>query len=213
MIRAARGERTQIQFASVCEVSQVTISRWESGVDEPTSGGYARLARVSSQPYRKYFLEKSGFADLLDEEAVPSSPPPTSSKDPSDDRDKVRAIPLISDGFREGKMVETIIPLPDEWFSDESELWTVRIDDKSVVVLDKFQRNPELLLNQPVVCRVRDRVSVGQIRRAGTSHVFLPEKASFSNSIEFLKPKGEASILGSIVFFVQTPVVAVASND
>lgn len=60
-VRAVRGVRTQAELAYLCGVSQMTISRWESGKDEPSPEAYATLASLCDGADRKYFWERSGY--------------------------------------------------------------------------------------------------------------------------------------------------------
>ena len=60
-IRSLRGLRTQVEFARLCGVSQVTVSRWESGADQPTPSAYARLGMLAGESNRGYFSDLSGL--------------------------------------------------------------------------------------------------------------------------------------------------------
>jgi transcriptional regulator with XRE-family HTH domain len=51
---------SQAELAGRVGLSQVTISRWESGDDEPNGSGYAQLARVAGDPDCWYFWERIG---------------------------------------------------------------------------------------------------------------------------------------------------------
>jgi transcriptional regulator with XRE-family HTH domain len=52
---------TQAGLAEQVGVSQVAVSRWESGQDEPSAAAYSQLARISGPPDCWFFWEKIGI--------------------------------------------------------------------------------------------------------------------------------------------------------
>jgi transcriptional regulator with XRE-family HTH domain len=60
-LRKAKG-LTQAAFAKVLAVSQVAVSRWESGRDTPTAQNFLKLGHIADGPERWYFWEQGGLS-------------------------------------------------------------------------------------------------------------------------------------------------------
>lgn len=53
-------ELKQIEFAQRFHVTQAAVSRWESGVKEPSVENYIRMGNIAPDPECFWFWEKAG---------------------------------------------------------------------------------------------------------------------------------------------------------
>lgn len=224
-IREVRGERTQAEFARLCNVTQVTISRWESGSDEPTSSAYARLATLCGQPHRTYFWELSGFQDLLPQEpnmasqSLPATAVAISRRDEM--RTGVRYVPLLRDGVatpqvlaQDDSLVSELLPFPQHWFLGASQLIAVKakgesmsplVPNGSIVVVDTSRQDPEALVGCIVAIREPNGITLKWLQRDGETYILVPEHASAEQPATVLRSEGDNSLVGSVVKWVGSP--------
>lgn len=228
-IRSVRGDRTQAEFAHLCNVTQVTISRWESGTDQPTPGAYARLATLCGKPNRAYFWELSGFQDIFpagpdwytDPEGLQISPVPSILKQRLRDEDTTK-IPLLRDSLYIGTKIEDddwfvseYLLLPEHWFGEDGQLVAIEatgdsmapiIPQGSIVIVDTSQKDPDTLVDTMVATREWNGITIKWLKRKGDIFVLLPERRTLMESAKVLRPKGDFSIAGAVVKWIASPI-------
>jgi DNA-binding XRE family transcriptional regulator len=59
-LRESLGLR-QVDFAAKFSVTQAAISRWETGIKEPSTDNYIKMGNMASKPSCFWFWEKAGF--------------------------------------------------------------------------------------------------------------------------------------------------------
>jgi transcriptional regulator with XRE-family HTH domain len=60
----------QIEFAAKFAVTQAAVSRWETGVKEPSAENYIRMGNMASEPECFWFWKRAGL-DLTKMRAIP----------------------------------------------------------------------------------------------------------------------------------------------
>lgn len=231
-IRALRGPRTQVEFARLCDVSQVTVSRWESGADQPTPSAFARLAMLAGESNRGYFSDLSGLApsypggakwfQCTEGLAVSRVPGLMKQKEPI--VEETRKIPFLRDASFAGTPMATdeqfiteFIALPVHWFSDESELCAVMvsgssmepiINDQSIVIIDTLHKHPRDLVGSMVAVHHSGGVAVKWLRRNANVYLLMPQQASADDPVIVLRPKSDLSVIGKVVKWIGTPPAA-----
>jgi len=231
-IRALRGPRTQVEFARLCDVSQVTVSRWESGVDQPTPSAYARLAMLAGESYRGYFSDLSGLApsypggekwfQRTEELAVSRVPGFMRQRDLV--AEETRKIPFLRDAALAGtpmgtdqQFIAEFLTLPAHWFKDESELCAVTvsgssmepiINNQSIVIIDTLHKHPRDLVGSMVAIRHTSGVAVKWLRRNANVYLLMPQQASADDPVIVLRPKSDLSVIGKVVKWIGTPPTA-----
>jgi transcriptional regulator with XRE-family HTH domain len=227
-IRAVRENRTQLEFARLFDVSQVTISRWESGTDEPTTSTFARLASFCDEPHRSYFLKLSGLQSLFPRSAkkgVSVSPVPSVLRNRHIDLEDGRKVPLLRDAAYLGTpsaeddfFREKLLYLPAYWFDDSGTLYAFDalgdsmapiISDGNIVIVDTSQRDPASLLDKMVVTREyvgNARWStVKWLRQSNGGYLLLPERVSREHPVQVMQSEGDYSLLGAVVSWIGGP--------
>lgn len=236
-IRALRGSRTQVEFARLCSVSQVAVSRWESGIDQPTSSAYARLAMLAGESYRGYFSDLSGLPpqypggekwfQRTEGLAVSRVPGFIRQKEPIVEEN--RKIPFLRDAALAGtpmgtdqQFIAEFLTLPAHWFKDESELCAVMvsgssmepiINDQSIVIIDTLHKHPRDLVGSMVAVRHNDGVAVKWLRKDANVYLLMSQHASADDPVIVLRPKSDLSMIGRVVKWIGTPSSAEAHSE
>lgn len=236
-IRALRGLRTQVEFARLCDVSQVTVSRWESGADQPTPSAYARLAMLAGESYRGYFSDLSGLQPpypggekwFQRTEGLAVSPVPGFMKPREPVLEETRKIPLLRDAALAGtpmasddQFIAEFISLPRHWFEDESELCAIVvlgssmepiIDDQSIVIIDTLHKHPRDLVGAMVAVRYNGGVAIKWLRKNANVYLLMSQHASADDPVIVLRPKSDLSMIGKVVKWIGTPSPAEARSE
>jgi SOS-response transcriptional repressor LexA len=236
-IRALRGPRTQVEFARLCCVSQVAVSRWESGIDKPTPSAYARLAMLAGESYRGYFSDLSGLPpsypggekwfQRTEGLAVSRVPGFMRQKEPV--VEETKKIPFLRDAALAGtpmaadeQFIGEFLTLPAHWFKDESELCAVMvsgssmepiINDQSIVIIDTLHKHPRDLVGSMVAVRHTLGVAVKWLRRNANVYLLMPQQASADDPVIVLRPKSDLSVIGRVVKWIGTPSPAEARSE
>ncbi|MFZ0306088.1 MAG: LexA family transcriptional regulator [Terracidiphilus sp.] len=236
-IRALRGPRTQVEFARLCSVSQVAVSRWESGIDKPTPSAYARLAMLAGESYRGYFSDLSGLPpsypggekwfQRTEGLAVSRVPGFMRQKEPV--VEETKKIPFLRDAALAGtpmaadeQFIGEFLTLPAHWFKDESELCAVMvsgssmepiINDQSIVIIDTLHKHPRDLVGSMVAVRHTLGVAVKWLRRNANVYLLMPQQASADDPVIVLRPKSDLSVIGRVVKWIGTPSPAEARSE
>ncbi len=236
-IRALRGPRTQVEFARLCSVSQVAVSRWESGIDKPTPSAYARLAMLAGESYRGYFSDLSGLPpsypggekwfQRTEGLAVSRVPGFMRQKEPV--VEETKKIPFLRDAALAGtpmaadeQFIGEFLTLPAHWFKDESELCAVMvsgssmepiINDQSIVIIDTLHKHPRDLVGSMVAVRHTLGVAVKWLRRNANVYLLMPQQASADDPVIVLRPKSDLSMIGKVVKWIGTPSPAEARSE
>jgi SOS-response transcriptional repressor LexA len=236
-IRALRGPRTQVEFARLCCVSQVAVSRWESGIDKPTPSAYARLAMLAGESYRGYFSDLSGLPpsypggekwfQRTEGLAVSRVPGFMRQKEPV--VEETKKIPFLRDAALAGtpmaadeQFIGEFLTLPAHWFKDESELCAVMvsgssmepiINDQSIVIIDTLHKHPRDLVGSMVAVRHTLGVAVKWLRRNANVYLLMPQQASADDPVIVLRPKSDLSVIGRVVKWIGYPSPAEARSE
>ena len=236
-IRALRGPRTQVEFARLCCVSQVAVSRWESGIDKPTPSAYARLAMLAGESYRGYFSDLSGLPpsypggekwfQRTEGLAVSRVPGFMRQKEPV--VEETKKIPFLRDAALAGtpmaadeQFIGEFLTLPAHWFKDESELCAVMvsgssmepiINDQSIVIIDTLHKHPRDLVGSMVAVRHTLGVAVKWLRRNANVYLLMPQQASADDPVIVLRPKSDLSVIGRVVKWIGTPSPAETRSE
>ena len=236
-IRSLRGLRTQVEFARLCCVSQVAVSRWESGIDKPTPSAYARLAMLAGESYRGYFSDLSGLPpsypggekwfQRTEGLAVSRVPGFMRQKEPV--VEETKKIPFLRDAALAGtpmaadeQFIGEFLTLPAHWFKDESELCAVMvsgssmepiINDQSIVIIDTLHKHPRDLVGSMVAVRHTLGVAVKWLRRNANVYLLMPQQASADDPVIVLRPKSDLSVIGRVVKWIGTPSPAEARSE
>ncbi len=235
-VRESRGCRTQAAFALLCSVSQVTVSRWEAGTDQPTPGAYARLACVSEQPYRGYFWDLSGLGGEFPQGLEKNQESGKATSTSLEDRHRVEtqggtcSIPILENGLLAGMPVTAaeeqnsgFLALPKSWFIEGSKLYAVQLDDDSmapqidsgsIVILDTSMTDPLLLDGSMIVVALKGRLVVRWLYKIDNFYT-LVRPSLFWNRAEItpFKPKGRVRIIGAVVKWIASPANWEALSD
>jgi len=236
-IRALRGPRTQVEFARLCDVSQVTVSRWESGADQPTPSAFARLAMLAGESYRGYFSDLSGLPPSYPggekwfqrTEGLAVSRVSSFMKQTEPVEEESRKIPFLRDAAVAGtpkaadeQFIAEFIALPARWFKVESELCAVKvsgtsmepiINDQSIAIIDTLHRHPRDLVGSMVAVRHNDGVAIKWLRKNANLYLLMPEHASADDPVIVLRPKTDLSMIGKVVKWIGTPSPAEANSE
>lgn len=223
-IREIRGGRSQVAFARLCNVSQVTISRWEAGTDRPLPSAYARLAALSGDPYRSYFWDLSGFGGEFPQGQEKNRGPGSGSlliAEPRSERTLKGAhrIPILENGLLAGisvrageECVSDFLAMPKSWFSASSKLCAVQINDNSmtplirrgnVVVLDTSITDPTKLVGTLIAVVLDARLVIRWLCVMEKLYFLAPTRM-FERKTEIVpfKPKGSIRIIGTVVRWI-----------
>ncbi|HUV69909.1 MAG TPA: LexA family transcriptional regulator [Terracidiphilus sp.] len=236
-IRVLRGARTQVEFARLCSVSQVTVSRWESGIDQPTPSAYARLAMLAGESYRGYFRDLSGLPPpypggekwFQRTEGLNVSPVPGFMRKREPIEEETRKIPFLRDAALAGtpmgtdqQFIAEFLTLPAHWFKNESELCAVTvsgssmepiINDQSIVIIDTLHKHPRDLVGSMVAVRHNDGVAVKWLRKDANVYLLMSQHASADDPVIVLRPKSDLSMIGRVVKWIGTPWPAEAHSE
>ena len=236
-IRALRGLRTQVDFARLCDVSQVTVSRWESGADQPTPSAYARLAMLAGESYRGYFSDLSGLQPpypggekwFQRTEGLAVSRVPGFMRQREPVVEQTRKIPFLRDAALAGtpmgadqQFIAEFLTLPAHWFKDESELCAVMvsgssmepiINDQSIVIIDTLHKHPRDLVGSMVAVRYNDGIAIKWLRKNANVYLLIPQHASADDPLIVLRPKSDLSMIGKVVKWIGTPSSAEARSE
>lgn len=236
-IRALRGPRTQVEFARLCSVSQVAVSRWESGIDKPTPSAYARLAMLAGESYRGYFSDLSGLQPpypggekwFQRTEGLALSRVPGFMKQREPVLEETRKIPLLRDAALAGtpmaaddQFIAEFISLPGHWFEDESELCAIVvsgssmepiIDDQSIVIIDTLHKHPRDLVGSMVAVRNNGGVAIKWLRKNANVYLLMSQHASANDPVIVLRPKSDLSMIGKVVKWIGTPSPAEGRSE
>jgi len=68
-LRKSLGLR-QIDFAAKLSVTQAAVSRWETGIKEPSTDNYIKMGNMAGEPLCFWFWKRAGL-DLTKIRAVP----------------------------------------------------------------------------------------------------------------------------------------------
>jgi len=236
-IRSLRGLRTQVEFARLCGVSQVTVSRWESGADQPTPSAYARLGMLAGESNRGYFSDLSGLQPpypggekwFQRTEGLAVSRVPGFMKQEEPIVEETKKIPFLRDAALAGtpvaadeQFIAEFLTLPAHWFRDESELCAVMvsgssmapiIDDQSIVIIDTLHKHPRDLIGSMVAVRHTLGVAVKWLRRNANVYLLMPQQASTDDPVIVLRPKSDLSVIGKVVKWIGTPSPAETRSE
>jgi len=228
-IRRLRGMRTQAEFARLCDVSQMTISRWESGADQPTPSAFARLAQIAGESYSGYFSELSGLEPpypggkkwFQRTEGLNVTPVPGFMRQREPIVKESRKIPLLRDASLAGtpvaadnQFIEEFLTLPAHWFGEDSELCALEvigksmepiINDQSIVIVDTLHKHPRDLVGSMVALHHTKGVAVMWLRRDENVYLLMPQQASANDPVIVLRPKTDLSVIGRVVKWIGTP--------
>lgn len=223
-IREVRGSRSQTVFARLCNVSQVTISRWEAGTDRPLPGAYARLAAISADPYRSYFWDLSGLGGEFPKGQEKRGGPGSASLLTAEARSErtlkgTHRIPILENGLLAGisvrageEGVSDFMAMPKSWFNQGSELCAVQINDNSmaplirrgnVVVLDTSITDPAKLVGTLIAVVLDARLVIRWLCVMEKLYFLAPTRM-FERKTEVVpfKPKGSIRIIGTVVRWI-----------
>jgi SOS-response transcriptional repressor LexA len=155
-LRKAKG-LTQAAFAKVLAVSQVAVSRWESGRDTPTAQNFLKLGHIADGPERWYFWEQGGLSPDAVTAALPEldsrlykgpkstvtvQPTPGALKDGGTRLKKIPdavAVPLLRDAAAAGSprmiqeaLVEDVVVIPRRMCPHPDETVCIRVKGDSM---------------------------------------------------------------------------------
>ena len=231
-IRTLRGPRTQVEFARLCGVSQVTVSRWESGADQPTPSAFARLAMLAGESNRGYFSDLSGLPPQYPggekwfqrTEGLAVSRVPSFMRQKEPIVEENRKIPFLRDAALAGtpmgtdqQFIAEFLTLPAHWFKNESELCAVTvsgssmepiINDQSIVIIDTLHKHPRDLVGSMVAVHHSGGVAAKWLRRNANVYLLMPQQASADDPVIVLRPKSDVSVIGKVVKWIGTPPAA-----
>jgi SOS-response transcriptional repressor LexA len=228
-IRALRGHRTQTEFAELCNVSQVTVSRWESGADQPAPSAYARLAMLSGESPLGYFSKLSGLTPpypggekwFKRTEGLDVSPVSSFMRERRPAVEDTRKIPLLRDATLAGtpmaddpQFITEFLALPASWFKGRSDLYAVVVSgrsmepiihDQSIAIIDTKRNQPRDLVGSMVGVRHTEGVAVKWLRRSEDVYLLMPEQLSADDPVIVLRPKSNSTIVGEVVKWIGNP--------
>jgi SOS-response transcriptional repressor LexA len=200
---------TQKELAKICTVSQTQISAWEAGLDNPSLPALVKLGRLAGDPERTWWWEKAGFAE------------PEGPNEPD-----IRRIPLLKDAAAAGtpraideKEIESYLSLPQEWVGRRSSITAIRVvgdsmtpilDEGYIALVDTTVRDPKRLVNQMVVARADDGITIKWLRkervRGEDMYLLVPNHASVRHQVRVIAEGSDTvSIVGKVVKWIGEP--------
>lgn len=199
---------TQKQLAEICTVSQVQISKWESGIDNPNPRALVRIGEFVGDPDRVWWRQQAG----IKEEATAEP--------------EVRKIKLLKDAAAAGtnraldeKEIEAMLPMPVRLIGRKTPITAIPVvgdsmspilDDGYIVLVDTSAKDPKRLVNQMVAARDEVGVTIKWLRREKVRgeeiYMLVPNHTSIRHPIRVIAEGSETvSIVGKVVKWIGEP--------
>jgi SOS-response transcriptional repressor LexA len=204
-LRKARGWN-QTELAEACGVTQALVSLWEKGQGRPGPSAMAKIAQLSVEPDRQWWIQQAGLAGLVNE-PIPQG--------------LHRMIPMLRDAAAAGTPrvieeggIEFEVPFPVAWLPRAGKLYAIRvagdsmspvIEPGTVVIVDVSQREPEKLLGRMVVAREGNGVTVKWLRQDHGTFLLVPQHVSLRHPVRIMSPSSDLSIVGVVVKWISEP--------
>jgi SOS-response transcriptional repressor LexA len=210
-LKALRTQRgwNQSELADACGVTQTQISRWEHAQDRPGATSMAKLAQMSTESDRDWWLAEAGLSSLTPIEVSVGA--------------EVRLIPLLRDPAAAGtpraideNAVERQIPFPSDWLPPGGKIYALKIMGDSmspmispdtIVLVDVAQRDAEKLVGRMVAAREGDGVTIKWLRKDQDIYMLVPQYASLRHPVRIIRPEGDFSIVGVVVKWIGEPPI------
>ncbi|ACO33701.1 DNA-binding protein [Acidobacterium capsulatum ATCC 51196] len=222
-----RLEMSQQRFALALGVDQGSVSRWERGKIRPTPETFARMAKLSDDEKKLYFLEEAGVpaSYFLGEKMLPEmlfaaseavaksledSNQVTATKGIFTPQESLSIIPYVQDPLKVGtkeamSTSSSILQFPSSWLPLEGTLQATRFPNPGIPymstevigIVDVSRRDPDRLVGCIVAVIGYEGLEAMVLRRDGTTYLLLPIGAE-SSRVRVLKSHGVGSIAGRI---------------
>ncbi|HEY4358251.1 MAG TPA: XRE family transcriptional regulator [Acidobacteriaceae bacterium] len=206
-IRKSAGQN-QADFGRKYGVSQVAVSRWEKGLDQPSTKILLQMAEDTSDARLKEDLLAIAGIKRVPETGAPSLPPLRLVKQL---RDSVAAgTPRATDESQ----IERMLPFALDFFPGGGELYALKVSGDSmapivpdgyIVIVDTSRRDPKKLLKHMVAAREGDGVTIKWLRNDGDIYMLVPQHTSIDYPVRIMRPEGDFSIVGEVVYIMGKP--------
>jgi SOS-response transcriptional repressor LexA len=196
---------SQAQLASALGTLQGQVAKWETDALKPSGQMCVALSKLAAPDEREWWLRRVGLSEEV----------------PAETMDNVRSVPLLKDSMAAGtpravdeSEVEAMIGLPANMLPRGGKLFAVRVtgDSMAPVILDGFlvivdtgSRDPSRLVEQMVVARDDDGVTVKWLRRDGDLYLLVPQHTSPLYPVRILRLSEGHGIVGSVVMWIGEP--------
>lgn len=226
---------TQQAFAAKLNVTQTSVSSWESGTKEPKPEMYFRMAKIWPQAEQVPFLLKraadiSGAFQIpgLDKMLGQSKKPVRSTRQAKFGRFSNEAveIPLLKDAAAAGtprqvqeREIEDMLPMPESLCPHPDSIVCIRVEGDSmspvlepgyIVAVDTAETDRARLYNQMVAARDPEGgVTIKWFRKSGNSEMLIPNHTSKRHQPVVIVAAAEGeqgwSIIGKVLWWIGIP--------
>jgi SOS-response transcriptional repressor LexA len=200
---------TQSELAKICTVHQVQISRWEAGLDVPSSQALLAIGRAAGDPEKAWWWGQAGLSQNELANQGPNEP-------------DIRRIPLLKDAAAAGtaravneKEIDRYISLPEDWIGRRSSITAIKVvgdsmapilDEGYIVLVDTSDRDPKKLVNQMVAARDDEGVTIKWLRKQKDLFLLVPQHTSVRHQVRVITPGSDSvSIVGKVVKWIGEP--------
>jgi transcriptional regulator with XRE-family HTH domain len=227
-IRALR-ERlgmTQTAFARELLTQPSTVSKWESGYNRPSPDVFVRLAKLTDEADKFYFLEEAGVPaayfygekmapEILraSTEVVARSLSTSSTFASINETNDVCTIPLLERPTELGNsnaMVSCTLSFPAAWLPQDATLQAVMLSNQIspffegevIALVDISRRDPDRLQGCIVAVRTPDGIEPMVLRKDSSIYFLAPLHDGINHPTRVLRANGDWSVVGKILKWI-----------
>jgi SOS-response transcriptional repressor LexA len=208
-----RKELTQKEFGDALGVTQGAVMQWEKGMTRPSPMAMVAIGRMAGDD-KNWWYQQAGRTQEMIENAFEGFFKQVAAAD-------ALSVPLIAGKAAAGparaldeKEIEDRLCFPAVWFKPSQKVIALRVSGDSmspiieegyVVLVDISQRDPTKLVNEMVLAREGDGVTIKWLRRVNKMYQLVPQHTSLRHQVKILMPEEDAGIVGKVLKWIGEP--------